>query len=37
VRFAYRKRRASSAPKLSAGGKFMKAFLGRLPFRLTGA
>jgi ATP-dependent DNA helicase RecG len=37
MRFAYRKRRASSAPVFQAGGKFMKAFLGRLPFRLTGA
>jgi ATP-dependent DNA helicase RecG len=37
MRFAYRKRRASSAPKLSAGGKFMKAFLARLPFELTAA
>jgi ATP-dependent DNA helicase RecG len=37
MRFAYRKRRASSAPKLAAGGKFMKAFLGRLPFELTAA
>ncbi len=37
MRFAYRKRRADSAPKLAAGGKFMKAFLGRLPFQLTAA
>jgi len=37
MRFAYRKRRSSNAPKLSAGGKFMKAFLGRLPFQLTAA
>jgi ATP-dependent DNA helicase RecG len=37
MRFAYRKRRAASAPELSAGGKFMKAFLGRLPFELTAA
>jgi ATP-dependent DNA helicase RecG len=37
MRLAYRKRRASNAPKLSAGGKFMKAFLGRLPFELTAA
>jgi ATP-dependent DNA helicase RecG len=37
MRFAYHKRRASSAPKLSSGGKFMKAFLARLPFELTAA
>jgi ATP-dependent DNA helicase RecG len=37
MRFAYRKRRAAAAPKLPAGGKFMKAFLGRLPFQLTAA
>jgi ATP-dependent DNA helicase RecG len=37
MRFAYRKRHARSAPTFAAGGPMMKAFLKRLPFKLTGA
>jgi ATP-dependent DNA helicase RecG len=35
--FAYRRRRARSAPPLPAGGPLMKAFLKKLPFKLTAA
>jgi ATP-dependent DNA helicase RecG len=37
MRFAYRRRRARSAPTLPAGGRLMKAFLKNLPFKLTAA
>ncbi len=37
MRFAYRKRRTRNAPTFAAGGPLMKAFLKRLPFKLTGA
>jgi ATP-dependent DNA helicase RecG len=37
LRFAYRRRRSRKAPVLRADGELLNAFLGRLPFRLTGA
>jgi ATP-dependent DNA helicase RecG len=37
MRFAYRRRRARQAPVLKVNGPLLKAFLERLPFRLTKA
>ncbi len=37
LRFAYRRRRSRKAPALRPDGALLKAFVGRLPFRLTGA
>ncbi len=37
MRFAYRRRRAREAPMLKVNGPLLKAFLERLPFRLTRA
>ena len=37
MRFAYRRRRARAAPVLEVNGPLLKAFLERLPFRLTRA
>ena len=37
MRFAYRRRRARQAPVLKINGPLLKAFLERLPFRLTKA
>ena len=37
MRFAYRRRRARKAPVLKINGPLLKAFLERLPFRLTKA
>jgi ATP-dependent DNA helicase RecG len=37
MRLAYRRRRSRSAPVLRADGALLKAFAGRLPFRLTRA
>jgi ATP-dependent DNA helicase RecG len=37
MRFAYRRRRGRQAPVLKVNGPLLKAFLGGLPFRLTGA
>ena len=37
MKFAYRRRRSMSAPKLAGNGRLMRAFMGNLPFRLTRA
>jgi ATP-dependent DNA helicase RecG len=37
MRFAYRRRRARQAPVLKVNGPLLRAFLGKLPFRLTKA
>ena len=37
MRFAYQKRRERSAPRLRADGALLRAFLGKLPFKLTRA
>ena len=37
MRFAYRKRRAKSAPPLAANGPLLQSFMRKLPFRLTRA
>jgi ATP-dependent DNA helicase RecG len=37
MRFAYRRRRARTAPVLKVNGELLKAFLSNLPFRLTRA
>ncbi|HET7670506.1 MAG TPA: ATP-dependent DNA helicase RecG [Burkholderiales bacterium] len=37
LRFAYRRRRSRAAPVLRADGALLKAFAGRLPFKLTRA
>ncbi len=37
MRFAYRTRRARSAPRLPANGRLLQAFMKNLPFRLTRA
>jgi ATP-dependent DNA helicase RecG len=37
LRFAYRRRRSRKAPALRADGTLLKAFVSRLPFRLTRA
>jgi ATP-dependent DNA helicase RecG len=37
LRFAYRQRRRRKAPPLRADGPLLQAFVGRLPFQLTGA
>ena len=37
MRFAYRSRKAKSAPPLPGNGSLLRAFMKKLPFRLTGA
>jgi len=37
MKFAYRRRRAMTAPRIAGNGPLVRAFMGRLPFQLTRA